>query len=333
MNGARRPVALEVRDLTVTLPFDGQVWPVVDRVGLELAPGEVTGLIGESGSGKTLAASALLGMVPPSGRMQASALRLADLDLKAVDERGWRRVRGSRIAMIFQDPLSALDPVFTIGYQFAAVMRRHRGLPRREAERRACALLARAGLADPAGVLLRYPHELSGGMRQRVLMALALSCDPEVLIADEPTTALDATTQAQVLELLRQSARDANAAVLLVTHDLLAAQRVCDRALVMYAGRIVEEGAAAEVLQRPAHPYTAGLLAAMPRVSRGTPAEIRPLRGQMPAPGRLPPGCAFSDRCDRAQARCRAEPPALVPALPASARRRACHYPMGEPNA
>lgn len=328
MSTASRPAALSVRELRVTLPLNGRQCAVVDRIGFDLAPGEIVGLVGESGSGKTLAASALLGMVPAGGRMDAASLRMGDHDLLALGERGWRRLRGNRIAMVFQEPLSALDPVFTVGQQITAVLRRHRGLRRREAQRRASVLLGSVGLAEPERLLNRYPHELSGGMRQRVLIAMALSCEPQVLVADEPTTALDAVTTAQVLELLRYSARATRAAVLLVTHDLGAAQRVCDRLLVMYAGRIAEEGPVRDLLQHPEHPYTAGLLAAMPRVTRGTPEPVRPMPGQAPAPACVPPGCAFSERCTRADQRCRAEMPALVPAAAGTAHRHACHHPL-----
>jgi oligopeptide/dipeptide ABC transporter ATP-binding protein len=330
MTAARPGAGLTVRELSVSLPLAGRHVSVVDRISFDFAAGEIVALVGESGCGKSLAAAALLGLAPaPVGRIQAREMRLAGLDLLALDERGWRSVRGKEIGMIFQEPLTALDPVFTVGRQLVEVIRRHRHVGRGEAARAAANLLREVGLADTGRTLRSYPHELSGGMRQRILIAMALSCGPKLLVADEPTTALDVTTQAQILDLLERSARAAGTAVLLVTHDLAVARQVCDRALVMYGGRIVEEGPIGAVLERPVHPYTAGLVAAMPILTNGTPVAVQPIPGAVPPPDRMPSGCRFNDRCARSDRQCRERIPALL-GLPANAAHRyACHHPLG----
>ena len=259
---------LSVRELSVTLRQGRDDARVVDSVSFDLYAGEVLALVGESGCGKTKTAEALLGLVPPSlGRVQSRRLTLGGTNLADLPEAALRRVRGRDLSMVFQEPLTALDPVFRAGQQLAAVFRRHRGLSRAQAREAAIDMLERVGFADAEHVLRSYPHELSGGMRQRVVIAMAMACRPQVLVADEPTTALDVTTQAQVLDQLTRLAGAAQTAILLITHDLGIVAQYCDRALVMEDGRIVEDAPVARLFAGPAHPYTAGLLAAARGVS------------------------------------------------------------------
>ena len=263
MSGVDPTTVLSVRDLSVLLRGEGRTVRAVDGIGFDLHAGEVLGLVGESGSGKTKAAEALLGLIdPPGGTVTAGRIRLGGTELTGLSEAALRRVRGRDIAMVFQEPLTALDPVFRCGEQLAVLYRRHRGQDRRRARRSAREMLARVGFADPDRIMRSYPHQLSGGMRQRVVIAMALSCRPRVLVADEPTTALDVTTQARVLSLLIELARADGAAVLLITHDLGVVAQYCDRALVMRHGRLVEEGRVDELFSAPGAPYTAELIAA-----------------------------------------------------------------------
>jgi len=254
---------LSVRELVVTLRAGARPTTLVDGIGLDLHPGEVLGLVGESGCGKTKTAEALMGLLPPGLAMaRAGQVRLGEMDLATLPERALRRIRGRDISMVFQEPLTALDPVFQAGDSLMAIFRRHRGMNRRQARQAALEMLARVGFADTESVLRSYPHELSGGMRQRILIAMAMACQPRVLIADEPTTALDVTTQAQVLAQLTALAAASGTAILLITHDLGIVAQYCDRALVMLRGRIVEDAPIDRLFTQPAHPYTVELLAA-----------------------------------------------------------------------
>jgi len=304
--------ALSVRDLSVSFVLGDQRTAVVDHVSFDLLAGEIVGLVGESGCGKTMTGAALLGLVPcPPGQVRTKQLRLADQDLTALDEAGWRRIRGGSISMIFQEPLTALDPVFSVGSQMVEVIRRHRRSNLRQARQAAAELLQSIGFADGERVLSSYPHELSGGMRQRVMIAMSMSCQPRVLIADEPTTALDVTTQAQILQQIRTLAVNTGTAVLLITHDLGVVAEACDRAMVMYCGRIVEHGPVEDLFLQPRHPYTAGLLAALPKLSEGSVQPVRTIPGSVPRPGREPPGCRFNNRCARAEQLCLQQEPEL----------------------
>ena len=254
---------LSVRELSVTLRQGRDDARVVDSVSFDLYAGEVLALVGESGCGKTKTAEALLGLVPPSlGRVRSQRLMLGGTNLVALPESALRQVRGRDLSMVFQEPLTALDPVFRVGQQLAAVFRRHRGLSRGQAREAAIDMLVRVGFADAGHVLRSYPHELSGGMRQRVVIVMAMACRPQVLVADEPTTALDVTTQAQVLDQLTRLAGATQTAILLITHDLGVVAQYCDRALVMEDGRIVEDAPVKRLFAGPSHPYTAGLLTA-----------------------------------------------------------------------
>jgi ABC-type dipeptide/oligopeptide/nickel transport system ATPase component len=254
---------LSVRELVVTLRAGARPATLVDGIGFDLHPGEVLGLVGESGCGKTKTAEALMGLLPPGLAMaRTGQVRLGETDLATLPERALRRIRGRDISMVFQEPLTALDPVFQAGDSLMAIFRRHRGMNRRQARQAALEMLARVGFADTESVLRSYPHELSGGMRQRILIAMAMACRPRVLIADEPTTALDVTTQAQVLAQLTALAAASGTAILLITHDLGIVAQYCDRALVMLRGRIVEDAPIDRLFTQPAHPYTVELLAA-----------------------------------------------------------------------
>ncbi len=325
---------LSVRNLSVSLQTElGQV-RVVDRLSFSLHSGEILGLVGESGCGKSITAAALMGLVPsPAGMVKADQIMLGDKNLAQLDEAGLRRVRGSEISMIFQEPLTALDPVFSIGSQLSAVIRRHCGESKRQARRSSADMLERVGMADVHRIMQSYPHQLSGGMRQRVMIAMAMACRPRVLIADEPTTALDVTTQAQVLEQLSELGQSFGTAILLITHDLGVVAQACDRALIMYCGRIVEEAPVEALFTAPIHPYTAGLLAAVPRISSDGVQRVRAIPGLAPQPWALPDGCHFADRCARADSQCRTLTPQMRAVNgPNNVHLHACHHPLSSPS-
>jgi peptide/nickel transport system ATP-binding protein len=261
------PHALSIRNLSVSTRRQGRLSSIVDRVSFDLAAGEVLAMVGESGCGKTKTAEAIMGLVPRnSWNVQADTIELGGSNLATLSETGLRKVRGREISMIFQEPLTALDPVFTAGSQLCFVFGRHRGKTKREARESSIAMLECVGFADPRRIMRSYPHQLSGGMRQRVMIAMAMACKPRVLIADEPTTALDVTTQAQVLSQLVLLGRESGTSILLITHDLGVVAQYCDRVLVMLEGRIVEQATVEELFAKPRHPYTRSLLAAVPKV-------------------------------------------------------------------
>jgi oligopeptide/dipeptide ABC transporter ATP-binding protein len=304
---------VEMRGLTVELPTAGGWVRPVNEVSLRIDVGEALGLVGESGSGKTMLSLALMGLLPEGARVSGEAL-LADggsaVDLaKMRDAEEWRGIRGRRIAMVFQEPMTALNPVMRVGKQVEEAVRAHNPkMPRAEVKRRAVDAMSRAAVPEPAVRARQYPHELSGGLRQRVLIAMAIAAGESdekglqrLLIADEPTTALDVTVQKQILELLAELRRTLGLSLLFITHDLAVVRQVADRVAVMYAGRVVEEGPAAEVLRAPRHPYTEGLLRASPTLKRGGLAAIP---GTVPALGALPPGCAFEPRCAKRVEEC-----------------------------
>ena len=282
---------------------------VLEGVSFDIAEGEVLGVVGESGSGKSMTALAIMGLLPEHGRA-AGRIVFEGRDLLALPEREMQRLRGERVAMIFQEPMSSLNPVFTIGEQIAEVLRRHRGMDRRSAHNEAVALLKLVEIAAAERRVDEYPHQLSGGMRQRAMIAIALACRPRLLIADEPTTALDATVQAGILDLLRGLRSELGMAVLLITHDLGVVSDICERVVVMYAGRVAETGPAATIFERPAHPYTRALLAAIPRLE-GPIGDLPAIPGVVPAPFDFPQGCRFAPRCGFAQAACEAAAPPL----------------------
>jgi len=303
---------LEVEGLVTRFPLAGARVAVVDHVDLVVRSGEVLALVGESGCGKSMTALSILRLVPRPGRVEAGRVRFAGTALDSLPATAWRRVRGGEIAMIFQEPMTSLNPVQTAGAQVVEAMRLHQRVSRAEARRRAAALFERVRIPDPNARLDAYPHQLSGGMKQRVMIAMALASRPKLLIADEPTTALDVTIQAQILELLRELSRELGMAMLLITHDLGVVNELADRVAVMYAGRVVEEGPRAALLGAPRHPYTQGLLRAIPgRAPAPGPQRTRlaEIPGSVPAPGAWPPGCRFHTRCDRVLAVCRAVDP------------------------
>jgi len=304
-------VLLEVSGLRTVFDTEAGVAPAVDGIDFTVEEGETVGIVGESGCGKSVTALSILRLIPsPPGRIAAGSIRLAGRDLLELDDEAMRSVRGNDVAMIFQEPMTSLNPVFTVGSQIAEPLRLHRGLSKREALDQAVRMLERVEIPDPERRIHDYPHQLSGGMRQRVMIAMALSCNPRLLIADEPTTALDVTIQAQILDLLDALKRDTRMAVLLITHDLGVIAEHADRILVMYAGRIVEQGRVADVLARPTHPYTRGLLASQPGFARPG-SRLTTIRGIVPALTRLPAGCRFRDRCDFAEPACAQNDPRL----------------------
>jgi peptide/nickel transport system ATP-binding protein len=304
---------LEVRDLRVSFPSPGggRFYPV-DGVSFSLERGRTLALVGESGSGKSLTSLALLQLIPSPGRVEPeSVIRMGDTDVLALRGEALRRIRGRRVGMIFQDPMTSLNPVFTVGDQIIEGMLAHFKMPRATARARALQLLQEVGIPDPSSRLKAYPHQLSGGMRQRVMIAIALSAEPEILIADEPTTALDVTVQAQILEVLDRLQESRGMAVLLITHDLGIVAGRADRVAVMYAGQIVEEAPTARLFANPSHPYTQGLFASVPRIS-GPLRRLNPIRGTVPPATAWPSGCRFRPRCPKAFDKSELEPPLLT---------------------
>jgi peptide/nickel transport system ATP-binding protein len=307
---------LDVRNLRISFPTsDGRRFHPVDGVSFSLDRGETLALVGESGCGKSLTSLALLRLIPPPGRIDAgSAIRLGETDVLTLEGEALRQIRGRRIGMISQDPMTSLNPVFTAGDQIAEAVRAHLRVSKAEARERARALLQEVGIPDPAERLDAYPHQLSGGMRQRVMIAIALAAEPEILVADEPTTALDVTVQAQILEVLDELRRRRGMAVLLITHDLGIVAGRADRVAVMYAGQIVEEATTADLFARPSHPYTQGLFASVPRIT-GPVQRLTPIRGTVPPPTAWPEGCRFRPRCPQAFEKSEL-PPELLPVGP-----------------
>jgi len=327
VDGASTPAAapddalLAVEGLTVEFETDQGVHRVVEDVSFYVRPGEILGLVGESGSGKTVSSLSILRLIPsPPGRIVGGSIRFDGTNLLEGDFEMLRRVRGADIAMVFQDPMSSLNPAYTVGNQLMETVLLHEDVPKREARDRAIEMLSRVGMPDPEARLDQYPHEFSGGMRQRVMIAMALMCRPKLLIADEPTTALDVTVQAQILELLQDIQRETGMAVIFVTHDLGVVAGICDRVTVLYAGQVVEMGEVHDIFADPEHPYTAGLLAAMPQRHAGD-GELASIPGRVPPPDRMPEGCRFHPRCDFAVAGlCDVTPVALETTNGASVR-------------
>jgi peptide/nickel transport system ATP-binding protein/oligopeptide transport system ATP-binding protein len=319
---------LDVRDLVVEFATARGIVRAVDGVSLSLARGATLGLVGESGSGKSVTSLAIVRLLEENARIARGEVWFDGRNLAALPESELQDIRGDRIAMIFQEPSTSLNPVFTVGFQIVEAIRLHRGLGRREAWAEAVEALRLVEIPDPERRVRAYPHELSGGMKQRVMIAIALSCRPELLIADEPTTALDVTIQAQVLALLRDLKRRLGMSMILITHDLGVVANEADEVAILYAGRVVERAPVSELFRAPAHPYTVGLLESLPRL-RERHERLSAIPGVVPDPSRLPSGCRFRDRCPRAQARCAAEDPPLREIAPG--RLVACHFPhVGE---
>ncbi len=322
---------LEVENLVTEFHVEHGVARAVDGVSFHLKEGETLGLVGESGSGKSVTSLSLMRLVPdPPGKiLPCSKVVINGRDVMKLPEREMKRIRGSEIAMIFQDPMTALNPVYTIGNQLSEVLRRHQGLTPEKARARTLELLEHVGIPAPSQRVDAYPHQLSGGMRQRAMIAMALSCNPKILIADEPTTALDVTIQAQILALIKKLQQETGMAVILITHDLGVVAETCDRVNVMYCGRIVEEAPIGELFKAPKHPYTRGLIDSIPDLDAsrgGTRKPLFAIPGMVPDIHNLPAGCRFADRCFCSSERCRNEDPRLTEM--GAGRRAACHSPL-----
>jgi oligopeptide/dipeptide ABC transporter ATP-binding protein len=303
-----RPI-LSIQDLTTQFDTRRGVATAVNGVSLSVDSGETVGLVGESGCGKSVTALSVLRLLPKAtARIAGGRILFEDRDLVRVSESEIRRIRGNEISMIFQEPMTCLNPVYTVGYQIVEVIRKHRKMSRTAAREAAVRMLGRVGIPEPESRVDDYPHQLSGGMRQRAMIAMALSCRPKLMIADEPTTALDVTIQAQILALMNRLGEEFGMAVLLITHDLGVVAETCRRVSVMYAGRVVEQASVRDLFRRPAHPYTRGLFDSLPR-SGGRTGALRPIPGVVPSLLSLPPGCPFQDRCFQSAEKCREEPP------------------------
>ena len=319
---------LELDGLVTEFATDRGRVRAVDGVSFSVPRGGTVGVVGESGCGKSVTALSIMRLITdPPGRIAAGRVLMDGTDLLALPEKEMRARRGKRLSMIFQEPMTSLNPVFTVGEQVAEAVRVHERASRREARARAVETFKLVGIPAPAERVHAYPHELSGGMRQRVMIAMALACRPDLLIADEPTTALDVTIQAQILELLGELQRELGMAILLITHDLGVVAETCDQVVVMYAGRIIEEAPVDRLFAAPRHPYTVGLLASVPRLD-GVGDRLTEIPGMVPSLHARPPGCKFQDRCPRVQDRCRAEEPALEELEPGHKVR--CFYPVME---
>jgi peptide/nickel transport system ATP-binding protein len=309
---------LSVRGLRVAFPTRRRTLVAVDGVSFDIAPGEVLGVVGESGAGKSLTGAAIIGLIEPPGRIVGGQVRLQGQPIDTLPPEEMRKVRGKRIGMVFQDPLTSLNPLYRVGDQIVETIRAHARVSEGEARERAITLLQEAGIQGARARIDSYPHEFSGGMRQRVVLALALCGEPDLLIADEPTTALDVSIQAQIIQLLKRLCRERGTAVMLITHDMGVIAETADRVAVMYAGRIVEIGPVRHVVQHPHHPYTKGLMGAIPTLGPQTPRLVQ-IPGTMPRLDAIPKGCAFHPRCALAFDRCRAERPEAIPAGPSQA--------------
>jgi oligopeptide/dipeptide ABC transporter ATP-binding protein len=318
---------LEVRDLHTTFMTDDGPVGAVDGVSFELERGKVLGIVGESGSGKSVTSLSIMGLVPRSRTTMTGEVLFDGKNLLEMPNSQLRKIRGDDMAMIFQDPMTSLNPVYTIGHQLAEAVLQHRDVSQREARARSREMLAAVGIPRPEERLQSYPHEFSGGMRQRVMIAMALLNDPDLLIADEPTTALDVTTQAQILNLIRRLRREFDSAIIMITHDLGVVAEICDDVLVMYGGRVVEKGTVDEIFERPQHPYTWGLLGSMPGRSRG--GRLTAIPGTPPSLLHPPRGCRFHPRCSFVMDVCRVDPPPpLAPTPGHETHINACHLPQ-----
>ncbi len=317
---------LEIEDLSVAFPVRGGVLQAVERLSLAVDEGEILGVVGESGSGKSVAMLAAMGLLPPSARIRAGRLAFQGTDLQQLSPRDRRKISGGAMAMIFQEPMTSLNPCFTVGFQIVEALRTHLGGSRDSLRAEAVRLLARVGIPDPERRLRTFPHQFSGGMCQRVMIAMAIACRPRLLIADEPTTALDVTIQAQILDLLRELARESGMAMVLITHDMGVVAETADRIAVMYAGQLVETRPAAALFGAPRHPYAAALLAALPDLAP-VKGRLATIPGLVPDLSRRPPGCLFAPRCVHAAPDCVAARPELC-AVPDGAVR--CLHPLGD---
>lgn len=303
---------LEVKGLKTSFFTDDGEVPAVDGVDFSVGEGEILGIVGESGCGKSVTSLSIMGLLPsPPGKIVGGSISFKGEDISHAKESRMRKLRGNDIAMIFQEPMTSLNPVFTIGDQLMEAIRLHNHLPKKELAARAAELLEMVGLPRAKELLKEYPHELSGGMRQRVMIAMAMSCNPKVLIADEPTTALDVTIQAQILDLMLKLNRETHTAIILITHDLGVVAQVCKRVVVMYAGKVVEEGDVKDIFNHPKHPYTEGLIRSIPDL-HSKKDKLYTIKGSVPRPGSIEKGCLFAPRCEYVMDKCRTDSPELV---------------------
>ncbi|MEG6616539.1 ABC transporter ATP-binding protein [Peptococcaceae bacterium 1198_IL3148] len=308
---------LKITDLKTHFFLDDGVVPAVDGVSFHLNKGETLAVVGESGSGKSITSLSIMGLVPsPPGKIVGGTIEFAGEDLLKKSEKEMRAVRGNRISMIFQEPMTSLNPVYRVGDQIAEALILHQGLTKKEAMERAIEMLRLTGIPSPEKRAYEFPHQMSGGMRQRVMIAMALSCRPELLIADEPTTALDVTIQAQILELMQELKEKMNTAIIMITHDLAVVAEMADRAVVMYCGKVVEEAPVADLFENPLHPYTKGLLASIPSIDDDSNEKLFVIEGSVPNMMHLPAGCAFAPRCPEAKDQCLGAIPQLKQVAP-----------------
>ena len=306
------PILLDIKDLIIHFSVYKSVVKALQGVSLTMHKGETLGIVGESGCGKSVTASSILQLIPcPPGKIVSGEIWFEGENILAQSENEMRKIRGKTISMIFQDPMTALNPVFTVGDQIVTVIRFHQQTGKKEARTRAVDMLSLVGLSDPAATLKKYPHEMSGGMSQRVMIAMALSCRPSLLIADEPTTALDVTVQAQILDLMKSLKKEIDTSIMLITHDLGVIAKMCENVAVMYAGRIVEYGSLRHIFKNPGHPYTQGLLSSTLKLGEKK-DRLEIIEGNVPDLSQLPPGCLFNPRCPQAKAICRREIPGTV---------------------
>ncbi|NIF24415.1 dipeptide ABC transporter ATP-binding protein [Candidatus Pantoea multigeneris] len=317
---------LQVEQLSVHFGDDGHPFRAVDRISYQVDEGQVVGIVGESGSGKSVSSLAIMGLIDFPGKVKADSLQFNQRDLQRISEAERRQLVGAEVAMIFQDPMTSLNPCYTVGFQIMEALKVHQGGNRRTRRQRAIDLLTQVGIPDPASRLDVYPHQLSGGMSQRVMIAMAIACKPKLLIADEPTTALDVTIQAQIIELLLELQQQENMALILITHDLALVAEAAHHIIVMYAGQVVESGKAADIFRAPRHPYTQALLRALPEFSSDK-ARLASLPGVVPGKYDRPTGCLLNPRCPYVTDRCRQEEPALrdIPG-----RQSKCHFPLDD---
>lgn len=302
---------LEVKKLVTSFSTPRGKIRAVDEVSFSIEPGQTVGLVGESGCGKSVTSLSIMGLIPsPPGQIESGEILFEGRDITKVTEEELRRMRGNRMSMIFQEPMTSLNPVFTVGDQIGEVFRVHQGLSKKEARLKSIEMLRLVKVPSPELRVDDYPHQLSGGMRQRVMIAMALGCNPQLLIADEPTTALDVTIQAQILDLIAELQSKINMAVLLITHDLGVVAQVCDRVVVMYAGRVAEQGTVDEIFRNPVHPYTLGLMASVPKLGQKT-EFLQTIEGMVPSLENLPAGCRFQERCKFVTEKCRKVEPTL----------------------
>ena len=303
---------LSVKNLSTEFPVKKGIVRAVEDVSFDVDQGEILAIVGESGSGKSVTSLSIMGLLAEPGHVAGGSLEFEGKDLATLSEKQYRELRGNDMAMIFQEPMTSLNPVYRVGNQIVEAIRTHEKVSKAEAQDRAVALLRKVGIPSPEARINDYPHQMSGGMRQRVMIAMALACNPKLLIADEPTTALDVTIQAQILDLLRRLRDDTGMAVLLITHDLGVVSETADRVVVMYCGQVVEEAEVRTLFDHPMHPYTLGLLKSIPRLEDDDSKRLYMIKGMVPNPLEMPPGCHFSDRCDSCMDICRTKVPELV---------------------